>query len=99
MLCNEPRAYGHDLCEPHTATFYWIADKLELSCNDQDFLANTYRSCCDGSIMVYEDKEIARLDELEKKKLIKIDRKNGWYVTLTEDGKSVAKFVILEDSN
>ncbi len=98
VLCNETRAYGHELCPPHTATYYWIADKLELSCNDQDFLANTYRDICDGSKMIYEDDDIARLDGLADKELIKIDRKQGWYITLLPDGKEVARFVILEDS-
>lgn len=99
VLCNEPRIREHELCEKHLKTYYWIKNNLQLESEHEELLTEIYRAVCDGSQMRHPDNfETLLLDYLEDQNLIKIKRDNGWYVTLTSDGKLVARFVILEDS-
>jgi hypothetical protein len=100
VLCNEERVQEHELCEEHLKTYYWVNDELNLGCEHEKFLTTIYSKVCDGATMIREptNKEIVLMEYLEYKKLIKIDRCMGWYVSLTSDGKTVVRFVILQDS-
>jgi len=100
VLCTETRVQEHELCEEHLKIYDWIHNDLGLGCEHEKFLATLYRHVCDGSEMICNptNAEIISMEFLEYKKLITIKRDLGWYVSLTSDGKMIARFVILEDS-